>query len=149
MAKGTIIATGSKLSAFGGKKAAPAPAEPKPEARPTGYSPFPRQVTIFCIILHTCFFAVITIWGFHTSILAPHSADWMFRLLEMPGALLVDVIGQSAEVDSVLPYAVIFIVGTIFYAVVGYGLGKLLRRYRIDEDIYDLLHLEEEAYKPK
>lgn len=148
MAKGKI-ATGGKLSAFSKKAMPTASVEKKPEARPTGYSPFPKHVAVFCTILHTCFFAVIIVWGLNSSILAPHSADWIIRLIEMPGALFVDLIGQGSYVDSTIPYVVVFFIGSIFYAAVGYGLGLLLRKYRIDEDINDLLHLEEEVYKPK
>lgn len=123
--------------------AAPKDAGAAPESAAV-QSVFPMQVAIASGVLHICFFVIVVVAGFSPAILAPHSADWLLRLAELPGALLVDLIGQGQNIDSFIPYTIVFVINTFFYAVVGLGIGHLLVRFKAEEEVKALLNMEEE-----
>ncbi|MFA5793664.1 MAG: hypothetical protein WC980_01140 [Candidatus Brocadiia bacterium] len=119
---------------------------PEPAAPPSP-SAYPMKTAITFGVLHVIFALSVTVWNFNLSILQPNSADWIIRLLEIPGALFVSLIGQADNVNSFLPYLIVYLINTLIYAAIGYGVGILIIKYKIDEELKTILHLEEEAYQ--
>ncbi|MFH1227726.1 MAG: hypothetical protein V1701_07470 [Planctomycetota bacterium] len=119
---------------------------PEPEAPPPA-SGYPMKTAVVFGVVHVVFVLIITIWGLSLSILQPHNVQWIIRMLEIPGALFVSLIGQAENIDSFLPYLIAYLINTLIYAGIGYGVGIIIIKYRIDVQLKTILHLEEEAYQ--
>jgi hypothetical protein len=134
----------SRIAAAANKE--PVAKAPEPEAPPPA-SGYPMKTAVVFGVVHVVFALIITIWGLSLRILQPHNVQWIIRMLEIPGALFVGLIGQAENIDSFLPYLIAYLINTLIYSGIGYGVGMLIIKYRIDVPLKTIFHLEEEAYQ--
>jgi hypothetical protein len=141
------------------KKKAPLPTEPeKKTPDPAAASPvaavkhdpkYPKKIALILIISHVIFALCITIWNFHIYILKPNSFGYMVYLLELPAAIIMKILNQTQNTESVVIYLAAFFINTIFYGFLGYLLGRVFQKYGWDKEIDLLSKMEAEAYEEK
>jgi hypothetical protein len=139
------------------KKKAPLATEPEkktPNLAPDSSAPaikrdskYPKKIALTLIISHVIFALCITIWNFHIYILKPNSFGYVVYLLELPAAIIMKILNQTQNTESVVIYLAAFLINTIFYGFLGYLLGRVFQKYGWDNEIKLLSKLETEAYE--
>jgi len=108
---------------------------------------YPRKVASILVISHILFAISITIWHLHIYILKPNSFGYIVYLLEFPGAIILKILNQTQNIESVTVYIIAFVINTIFYGFLGYLLGRIFQKYGWDNEIRMLWKLEAEVYE--
>ncbi|MFH0888090.1 MAG: hypothetical protein V1871_02650 [Planctomycetota bacterium] len=108
---------------------------------------YPRKVALALVIFHVIFAISITIWHLHIYILKPNSFGCIVYLLELPGAIILKILGQNQNIESVIIYIIAFFINTVFYGFLGYFLGRIFQKYGWDKEIRTLCKLETEVYE--
>lgn len=107
---------------------------------------YPRKVALILVIFHILFAISITIWNLHIYILRPNSFGCIVYLLEFPGAIILKILNQTQNTESVIIYIIAFFINTVFYGFFGYLLGRIFQKYGWDKEIRTLCKLETEVY---
>lgn len=108
---------------------------------------YPLRGAIYFMIGHVFLAILITLWGYQTSIFEYHSVDKLFYIIELPGAEFTSLIGQAENLDESTPYLITFIINTICYGLIGFGVGYLLKRYNLIEETENVFLTEEEQQR--
>ena len=108
---------------------------------------YPRKVALALVIFHILFAISITIWHLHIYILRPNSFGCIIYLLEFPGAIILKILEQTQNIESVIIYIIAFFINTVFYGFLGYFLGRIFQKYGWDKEIRTLCKLETEVYE--
>lgn len=140
----------SKVKQHGESKEKTSESSPVAVAPDTTASRDPKYLrkVIFILVISHIFFAIsITIWHLHPYILKPSGFGCIIYLLELPGAIIIYLLGQTQNIESVVPYIAAFLINTIFYGVIGYFLGRIFQIYEWDKEIPLLWKLESEVYE--
>lgn len=101
------------------------------------------KVGIIFAFCHFVFAFFISVWGLHRSIIQTEHTSHLFYLLELPGALCAQAVGQTNPTEA-MPYLIVFFINTIFYLFVGIGIGHLIHKLNLVEDIDNLILTDEE-----
>ncbi|MFH1229896.1 MAG: hypothetical protein V1709_00210 [Planctomycetota bacterium] len=128
------------------KQKTSAPAVGLPDTTAKHDSKYPRKVASILVISHILFAISITIWHLHIYILKPHSFGYIVYLLELPGAVILDILGQAQNTESVIIYITAFLINTISYGFLGYLLGRIFQKFGWDKELGMLCQLETEVY---
>ena len=115
---------------------------------------YPLRGAIYFMIGHVFLAILITLWGYQTSIFEYHSVDKLFYIIELPGAEFTSLIGQAPPIagqaestGGTTPYLITFIINTICYGLIGFGVGYLFKRYNLIEETENVFLTEEEQQR--
>lgn len=108
---------------------------------------YTRRIATIFIVAHIIFAVILSLWYFHRYILEPVGFGYIVYILELPGAVIVYLVGQSQNLESAIPYLAAFIINTIFYGFIGYLLGIFSQKYKWNDEINRLLKMEAEVYE--
>jgi hypothetical protein len=129
------------------KTSEPATTAAAPDKTTSRDPKYQRKVAVILVISHIFFAISITIWHLHLYILKPNGFGYIIYLLEIPGAIVMYLLGQTQNIESVIPYIAAFLINTIFYGIIGYFLGRIFQTYGWDKEIDLLWKLESEVYE--
>lgn len=100
---------------------------------------YPLRGSLIFVIAHVLLVSFVIVWGFEKNMFSGQGFYFLLYLIELPGIMLTKIIGEAENLDVIAPYAIAFFVNTLFYGVVGYGVGYLFQRMgwiEVTEDIF-------------
>lgn len=99
---------------------------------------------IALLLGHVVFVILILTWSLEKSIFSSSGGNFILFFIELPGVLLTRLFGMAKDLESTFPFAVAFIINTIFYGLVGFGLGALFQKLNWIDEVRNLFLTEEE-----
>lgn len=109
-----------------------------------------RNYKIYCAIVfaiaHVILVIFILTWSLHKAAFSYSGGNFILFMMELPGVLIAKIFGLAGNLESALPFIIAFILNTIAYAAIGYGLGAFFQKRNWIEEIQDLLLTEEEIW---
>lgn len=86
---------------------------------------YPLRGAIILFIAHTVFIVFLLLWTLEKSIFTSSGGNFILYLIEFPGVVITKAIGQAESLEVIAPYAITFFINTVFYTLIGFGLGSL------------------------
>ncbi|MBI4835377.1 MAG: hypothetical protein HY811_11260 [Planctomycetes bacterium] len=115
--------------------------ESQEQAQPVNY---PIRTALIFLAAHTALFATILAWSWEERIFSSSGGNFILYIFEFLGVVITKAVGQAEDLTVVAPYIITFLVNSIFYAAIGFGIGSLFHELGWVEQSHNIFQTEEE-----
>jgi hypothetical protein len=115
--------------------------ESQEQAQPVNY---PLRTALIFLAAHTAFFGFILAWSWGDRIFSSSGGNLILYVFEFIGVFITKAVGQAEDLTVIAPYAIAFLVNSLFYAAIGFGVGSLFHELGWVPQSHNIFQTEEE-----